>query len=405
MRRQRPRAARRRARSASRGCSRRSAPPSGPACRCARCSRRRASTTAPSRSCSPAWTAASRAASSSSYERSLPLAEALRRGRPARLRGQRRPAAAAARLPAAAGRPRLVRDDERQVARRASPCSTSRSTGYQNARAYRFRADEDDPGLPVTRIDPRALMVPPGIPDFMTRRRFARRRPGRRSTRPRVVGLGADRAASRSATDDGATWTDAELGAPPGPARVGAVVVRRGTRRPASTSCAAGRATRRAAASPTRRPGTSAATRTTTSSASRSRSARRGHRPASTTAARRTSSSSTRRPRARAIGRDRPGQRRAGPTAAGARRRSRRRTPRRAARRRAGRACPSRSSGPGRPRPTRAPIMSMKRPGGVTVTRARRLPRAGVPPVVDDPGGDGHAASPAASRPSSSPRR
>ncbi|HEV2815154.1 MAG TPA: molybdopterin-dependent oxidoreductase, partial [Solirubrobacteraceae bacterium] len=44
--------------------------------------------------------------------------------------------------------------------------------GYQNATAYRMRAHEDDPGAPVSRIEPRALMVPPGIPDFMTRHRF-----------------------------------------------------------------------------------------------------------------------------------------------------------------------------------------------------------------------------------------
>ena len=37
---------------------------------------------------------------------------------------------------------------------------------------YRMRADDDDPGEPVTRIEPRSLMAPPGIPDFMTRRRF-----------------------------------------------------------------------------------------------------------------------------------------------------------------------------------------------------------------------------------------
>ncbi len=43
--------------------------------------------------------------------------------------------------------------------------------GYQQARGYRLRADEDDPGEPLTRMRPRALMAPPGIPDFMTRRR------------------------------------------------------------------------------------------------------------------------------------------------------------------------------------------------------------------------------------------
>ena len=43
--------------------------------------------------------------------------------------------------------------------------------GYQQVHGYRFRLDPDDEGTPVTRMVPRALMVPPGIPDFMTRRR------------------------------------------------------------------------------------------------------------------------------------------------------------------------------------------------------------------------------------------
>jgi DMSO/TMAO reductase YedYZ molybdopterin-dependent catalytic subunit len=43
--------------------------------------------------------------------------------------------------------------------------------GYQQAEAYRWRRDEDDPGEPLARIAPRALMVPPGLPDFPTRER------------------------------------------------------------------------------------------------------------------------------------------------------------------------------------------------------------------------------------------
>ena len=43
--------------------------------------------------------------------------------------------------------------------------------GYQQARTYRFKTDKDDPGIGVTRIRVRALMAPPGIPDFFTRRR------------------------------------------------------------------------------------------------------------------------------------------------------------------------------------------------------------------------------------------
>ena len=44
--------------------------------------------------------------------------------------------------------------------------------GYQQAQVYRFRRSEDDPGDPITLMRPRALMVPPGVPDFMSRRRF-----------------------------------------------------------------------------------------------------------------------------------------------------------------------------------------------------------------------------------------
>ena len=43
--------------------------------------------------------------------------------------------------------------------------------GYQQAVAYRYRSGPDDPGVPVTRMRPRALMIPPGFPDFLTRRR------------------------------------------------------------------------------------------------------------------------------------------------------------------------------------------------------------------------------------------
>jgi len=41
--------------------------------------------------------------------------------------------------------------------------------GYQMARAYRYTETADDPGEAVTLIRARALMIPPGIPDFMTR--------------------------------------------------------------------------------------------------------------------------------------------------------------------------------------------------------------------------------------------
>lgn len=44
--------------------------------------------------------------------------------------------------------------------------------GFQQAVAYRYQQDADDPGERVTQIRVRALMIPPGIPDFFSRRRF-----------------------------------------------------------------------------------------------------------------------------------------------------------------------------------------------------------------------------------------
>lgn len=46
--------------------------------------------------------------------------------------------------------------------------------GYQQRIAYYYRRDADDPGEPVTRIRPRALMIPPGFPDFLTRQRVVK---------------------------------------------------------------------------------------------------------------------------------------------------------------------------------------------------------------------------------------
>jgi sulfane dehydrogenase subunit SoxC len=86
--------------------------------------------------------------------------------------------------------------------------------GYQQAKAYRMRQDPDEEGTPVTRIEPRSLMVPPGIPDFMTRRRFLPAGPVRLEGR---AWSGWGPIASVSVGVDGA-WRPAELGEPPGPA-------------------------------------------------------------------------------------------------------------------------------------------------------------------------------------------
>ena len=44
--------------------------------------------------------------------------------------------------------------------------------GHQQVGTYRYRRDDDDPGRPVDVIRVRSLMIPPGIPDWYTRRRM-----------------------------------------------------------------------------------------------------------------------------------------------------------------------------------------------------------------------------------------
>jgi DMSO/TMAO reductase YedYZ molybdopterin-dependent catalytic subunit len=89
-------------------------------------------------------------------------------------------------------------------------------TGYQQATAYRFRAHADDPGTPLTRIAPRSLIVPPGVPEFLSRHRFVAAGPVRIEGRA-WSGHGAVERVELSA-DAGATWVDAELAPPLGPA-------------------------------------------------------------------------------------------------------------------------------------------------------------------------------------------
>jgi sulfane dehydrogenase subunit SoxC len=76
--------------------------------------------------------------------------------------------------------------------------------------AYRYRQQPEDDGMPVTRMDPRSLMIPPGIPDFMTRSRLADA--GRHVLRGRAwSGWGPIERVEVSA-DGGLTWATAELG-------------------------------------------------------------------------------------------------------------------------------------------------------------------------------------------------
>jgi DMSO/TMAO reductase YedYZ molybdopterin-dependent catalytic subunit len=89
-------------------------------------------------------------------------------------------------------------------------------TGYQMVTGYRMRSNSDDPGTPVTRIEPRSLLVPPGIPDFMTRRRFAE--PGRQRVEGRAWSGWGPITEVEVSTDGGATWEPATVGEAPGPA-------------------------------------------------------------------------------------------------------------------------------------------------------------------------------------------
>ena len=84
--------------------------------------------------------------------------------------------------------------------------------GYQQANAYRFKHDPDDEGRPVTRMHVRSLMVPPGVPDFYTRRRLLRPEPVVLSGRA-WSGAGTIVRVEVS-TDGGVTWDDADLDPP-----------------------------------------------------------------------------------------------------------------------------------------------------------------------------------------------
>jgi DMSO/TMAO reductase YedYZ molybdopterin-dependent catalytic subunit len=86
--------------------------------------------------------------------------------------------------------------------------------GYQHSAAYRFRADEDDEGEPVSRMAPRSLLVPPGIPDFHTRARTVRAGPCSIEGRAWSGRAPIDRV--EVSVDAGATWEDASLAPPAG---------------------------------------------------------------------------------------------------------------------------------------------------------------------------------------------
>src|SRR3954447_24698650 len=75
--------------------------------------------------------------------------------------------------------------------------------GWQQAEAYRI-GDEQ-----VTRMLPRSLLVPPGIPDFLTRERYAEAGP--QTITGRAWSGYSEITRVEVSDDGGATWADAEL--------------------------------------------------------------------------------------------------------------------------------------------------------------------------------------------------
>ena len=86
-------------------------------------------------------------------------------------------------------------------------------TGYQQTPAYHFTQSAEDQGEPVQRIRPRALMVPPGVPDYFTRHRTAD--VGRVEISGRAWS-GAGEVTRVEVGVDG-SWSDARLGESVGP--------------------------------------------------------------------------------------------------------------------------------------------------------------------------------------------
>jgi len=81
--------------------------------------------------------------------------------------------------------------------------------GYQHTRAYRYSQTRAEAGDPVTLMRVRSLMIPPGIPDFMTRTRVVRR--GLVELRGRAWSGRVPIACVEVSADGGSSWAPAEL--------------------------------------------------------------------------------------------------------------------------------------------------------------------------------------------------
>jgi sulfane dehydrogenase subunit SoxC len=86
--------------------------------------------------------------------------------------------------------------------------------GYQQAWSYRLRQTEDEEGSPLGPMLPRSLLVPPGIPEFLTRERTVPA--GECLLEGRAWSGYAPVEAVEVSFDGGSSWVAAELDAPEG---------------------------------------------------------------------------------------------------------------------------------------------------------------------------------------------
>jgi sulfane dehydrogenase subunit SoxC len=81
--------------------------------------------------------------------------------------------------------------------------------GYQQSWSYRVRQTEDEAGEPLQRMHPRSLLVPPGIPEFLTRERTVPA--GEVPVEGRAWSGLAPIASVEVSDDGGSSWAAAEL--------------------------------------------------------------------------------------------------------------------------------------------------------------------------------------------------
>jgi DMSO/TMAO reductase YedYZ molybdopterin-dependent catalytic subunit len=84
--------------------------------------------------------------------------------------------------------------------------------GWQQAVGYHLRGSEEEVGEPVTRMLPRSLMIPPGIPDFLSRRRFVPA--GEYVLEGRAWSGHGTVVKVEVSSDGGSSWEEAQLGEP-----------------------------------------------------------------------------------------------------------------------------------------------------------------------------------------------